>query len=58
MQPKPYAKLDHYADSIRCEDIRALPGHNALNDCFRALGVYATIGGMEMDVSKVSARLL
>ncbi|WP_424360017.1 3'-5' exonuclease [Methanocella sp. MCL-LM] len=58
MQPKPYAKLDNYADSIRCEDIRALPGHNALNDCFRALGVYATIGGMEMDVSKVSSRWL
>ncbi len=58
MQPRPYAKLDAYADSIQCEQIKALSGHNALNDRFRALGVYAAIGGLELDVSRVSCHLV
>lgn len=58
MQPKPYAKLDAYVDSIECREIKALPGHDALNDCFRALGVYATMGGLELDLASVSGRWL
>lgn len=58
MQPEPYAKLDRYAESIQYEAIKALPGHNALNDCFRALGVYAAKGGFELDLTHVSGKMV
>lgn len=57
MQPEMYAKLDRYATSIACDDIKALPAHNALNDCMRALGVYATIGGFEIDISRIASKV-
>jgi hypothetical protein len=53
MQPRKFAKLDHYVPSIRCEEIKCLAGHNALNDSLRALGVYANIGGFELDISNI-----
>jgi DNA polymerase-3 subunit epsilon len=50
MQPAPYAKLDTHACQLRCGEIRSLPGHNALNDCVRALGVYAEHNRYDLDM--------
>lgn len=53
MQPRKFAKLDDYVPRIVCDEIKCMPGHNALNDCYRALGVYATLGGFEIKMDMV-----
>ncbi|MCD1296266.1 hypothetical protein CUJ83_14785 [Methanocella sp. CWC-04] len=58
MQPRKFAKLDHYVSSVIYPEIKGLAGHNALNDCLRALGVYATLGGMELDMSLLKGKAL
>jgi DNA polymerase III epsilon subunit-like protein len=50
LQPKPYAKLDKYVPLLECEYVRSLSGHHALNDCARALSVYAEHNGYDVDV--------
>ncbi len=57
MQPAPYAKLDHHVQSVSHDDIRQLPGHNALNDSVRALGVWAHRKGFELDISPIKCKL-
>jgi hypothetical protein len=57
MQPVPYAKLDHHVQSVSQEDVRKLPGHNALFDSVRALGVFAHRKGFELDLSPIKCKL-
>jgi hypothetical protein len=57
LQPMPYAKLDHHAQSAGNREIRSLPGHNALNDSIRALGVFAERKGFELDLSAIQRNL-
>lgn len=53
LQPVCYAKLDHHVQMVDREDIRSLPGHNALFDSIRALGVFAHRKGFELDLSPI-----
>jgi DNA polymerase III alpha subunit (gram-positive type) len=57
MQPVPYAKLDHHVQSVSHEDVRSMPGHNALFDSVRALGVFAHRKGFELDISPIKCKL-
>jgi DNA polymerase-3 subunit epsilon len=57
MQPAPYAKLDHHVRTVNHDDVRKLPGHNALNDSVRALGVFAHRKGFGLDLSPIKCKL-
>jgi len=57
LQPAPFAKLDHHVQSVGRADVRSLPGHNALNDSVRALGVFAHRKGFDLDLSPIKSRL-
>ena len=57
MQPAPYAKLDYHVQTVSRDDVRKLPGHNALFDSVRALGVFAHRKGFELDLSQIKCKL-
>jgi hypothetical protein len=57
LQPVPYAKLDCHVQTVSHDDIRKLPGHNALFDSVRALGVFAYRKGFELDLSQIKCKL-
>lgn len=57
LQPIPFAKLDRHACNLNCNAIRNLKGHNALNDCARALGVYAEYNDYNLDVTSLKKAL-
>lgn len=53
MQPFQYAKLDNHASRVKCDCVRALTAHHALNDCARALCVYSENNGYELDTESL-----
>jgi DNA polymerase III epsilon subunit-like protein len=53
MQPFHRARLDSHVCHLKCGSIRALPGHHALKDCARAIGVYAENNGYVLDTASV-----
>lgn len=57
MQPFCRARLDSHVCNLKYDSIRKLPGHHALKDCARAIGVYAEGNGYELDTSSVMRAL-
>lgn len=54
LQPAKMARLSTYTKKVVArEDVLCLPAHHALCDCVRALAVFATMGGHELDLSGV-----
>jgi DNA polymerase III epsilon subunit-like protein len=57
LQPVPYAKLDQHVQTVSHDAIKGLPGHNALYDSVRALGVFAHRKGFDLDISPIASKL-